>query len=250
MPRPADGSTGFAAVACAWVRERIDPLLDGELGAGDEARLQGHLSACPACRSEVALARSLQGAVRDGLPPLTCPPEVTARVMEIARREEAERDLRAASADRARPRPEARSPGGLAGRLADLLGGSGFLRPALAAAALALLLAAPFVYRSLLAPARPGTPAVATLPPSGTAAPGAETGATGGATGTTGTAGYSPEEVAVARAQARLVLAYVAQVGRNAGRAVQDDVFADGIVRPTRHAVESLGVVPAPRRKP
>jgi anti-sigma factor RsiW len=250
MPRPAEGTTRPAAGACAWVRERIDPLLDGELAAAEEAKLQGHLSACPACRSEVALARSLQGALRDGLPPLTCPPEVTARVMQIARREEAGRALprsRARSEARPEARPESDGSGGLAAWLAGLLGGSGLLRPALAAAALVLLLAAPFVYRSLLAPGRPAAPAVATLPPSQTAAPGAEA---GGAAAAAGVEGYSPEEVAEARAQARLVLAYVAEVGRNAGRAVQDDVFADGIVRPTRRAVESLSAVPAPRRKP
>ncbi len=228
MPRPADGPAG----ACAWVRERIDPLLDGELAASEEVALQDHLADCPACRSELALARSLQGALRDGLPPLTCPPEVSQQVLAIARREEAERARRPAR-------------GGLGARirsgLADWFGGGGLLRPALAAVALAALLAAPFVYRSLLGPARPQAPAVATLP----AAPAP------GASGAQG-ASYSPEEIAEARDQARVVLAYVAAVGRDAGRAVQDDVFAEGIVRPTRRAVESLGTarIAEPRRTP
>ncbi len=251
MPRPADGAGGSGRPvgnACAWVRERIDPLLDGELAAADAAALQEHLAGCPACRAEVALARSLQGALRDGLPPLACPPEVSRRVMETARRE--------ARAGRGKRRAGA---GGLGSRIRDWLGGRRRLRPALAAAALVLLLAAPFLYRRLVAPSRPATPAVATLPAgpatgetaaAGTEGAGAAVGAQSG--GATRGARYSPAEVAAARAQARLVFAYVAAVGRDAGRAVEDDVFARGIVRPARHAVENLGAAPIaePRRKP
>lgn len=245
MPRSADGSTGLAGGACARVRERIDPLLDGELSPGEEATLHEHLAGCPACRSEVALARSLQVALRDGLPPLTCPPAVTARVLAAARRQEEERERR---------------PGrsGLGARLRDWLGDGGLLRPALAAVALAVLLAGPFVYRSLLAPGPSGAPGIATLP----AGPPPDTGESPDAGRGTALAGsdedggraarYSPAEVAEARAQARLVFAYLASVGQDAGRAVQDDVFGRGIVRPARRAVENLGAVEIaePRRKP
>ncbi len=241
MPRPAEGPIRPTGTTCAWVRERIDPLLDGELAASEEARLQDHLGGCPSCRSELALARSLQGALRDGLPQLACPPEVTARVLAIARREEAE-GARRQAADRP---PAARRSGGLGGWLAGWLGG-GLLRPALAAVALAVLLAAPFVYRDLVRSGGPGVPEVATLPP-GPAAPAPVTDGR-----TAPEPGFSPAEVAAARAQARLVFAYVAAVGRDAGRAVEDDVFAQGIVLPARHAVETLGAAPisASRRKP
>jgi hypothetical protein len=38
-----------------------------------------------------------------------------------------------------------------------------------------------------------------------------------------------------------MILAYVASVGRDAGRAVQEDVFDPGIVRPTRQVVSGIG---------
>ena len=59
---------------------------------------------------------------------------------------------------------------------------------------------------------------------------------------------YTPEQVARAERQARLVLAAVAQVSRGAGRAVQDQVFEQALMRPARHAVESLERVRRARR--
>lgn len=223
MPWRADDGPGDPGlVTCGRVRDRIDPFLDGELPRPEEEALEAHLPDCPDCRSELAMARRLREAMRDGLPLLACPPEVTAEVLRIARQEAGE------TATGTAPRPRRPSPG-LAERLLDWIGGGGVLRPALVAAALVLLaVAAPVLYRSVV-PSSPHSPAAvaerAPEPP------------------------YSAREVAEAEEQARVVLALVASVGRDAGRAVQEDVFDPGIARPTRRIVEGLqagGLAPAP----
>lgn len=221
MPWRADEGPGDPGlVTCGRVREWIDPFLDGDLPRPRGEALEAHLEACPDCRSELAMARRLREAMREGLPMLSCPPEVTAEVLRIAREEAAGAPGTARAS---------RRPARIAGRLAAWLGGGGVLRPALVAAALVLLVvAAPFLYRSVV-PSAPGTQPGAA--PVAVQAP-----------------EYSPEEVAEAEAQARLVLAYVASVGRDAGRAVQEDVFDPGIARPTRRLVEGLqaaGLAPA-----
>ncbi|HEX6201022.1 MAG TPA: zf-HC2 domain-containing protein [Thermoanaerobaculia bacterium] len=226
MPWRADDRPGGPGPGgpCERARERIDPYLDDDLGPREAAEVEAHLEGCPDCRSELAAARRLQAAIRDGLPLLSCPPEVTAEVLRIAR----------AEAEAATPalRPEP------AGRLAAVplperlrrFFAAGALRPALAAAAVLLLLvAAPLLYRAVTGP---------------------EPGREGAEVATGGEPTYSPEEIARAEEEARLVLAFVASVGRDAGRTVQEEVFADGIGRPTRRMLDSLeaaglGVAPA-----
>lgn len=226
MPWRADGVPGDPGlVTCRRVREWIDPLLDGDLARPEEEALEAHLPDCPDCRSELAMARRLREAMREGLPLLSCPPEVTAEVLRVAR-EKAAGPARDAP-DRAGSAPR------LAQRLAGWLGGGGVLRPSLVAAALVLLLlAAPLLYRTVVpAPDRGGAPATVAV----------ETPADA----------YSAEEVAEAEAQARMVLALVASVGRDAGRAVQEEVFDPGIARPTRRIVEGLqagGLAGTPER--
>lgn len=225
MPWRADDRPGDPGlVTCGRVREWIDPFLDDELARPQEEALEAHLGECPECRSELAMARRLREAMREGLPLLSCPPEVTAEVFRVAREEAGETG--------AAPRASGRRPSpGLGERLAAWLGGGGMLRPALLTAAVVLLiLAAPLLYRSVVPPAtdRAGAPTTVaddTLEPP-----------------------YSAEEVEVAEEQARLVLALVASVGRDAGRAVREEVFDPGIARPTRRIVEGLqagGLVPA-----
>lgn len=214
MPWRADGVPGDPGlVTCGRVREWLDPFLDGDLARPEEEALEAHLPDCPDCRAELAMARRLREAVREGLPLLTCPPEVTTEVMARVAREAAD----------APPAGPARR---LAGRLPTWLGG-GALRPALVAAALLLLvLAAPLLYRSVV-PSGSEEPAGVAEAPS---------------------APYSPEEVAEAEEQARLVLAYVGSVGREAARAVQEDVLEAGIGRPAQRLVEGLqaaGLAPA-----
>ncbi len=234
MPWRADG-----AVDCARARDWVDPYLDGldgldgpeDLESGEDGSepeagldpvhrlaLEAHLADCPDCRAEIALARRLRDELREGLPLLSCPPEVSDEVLRIAAAEAAEREAEAA-------RPARGGRPGLAERLRGWLTGGGALRPAFAAAALlALLLAAPVLYRSVLGP-EPGEPRTA----SGDGAPAG-----------TEELEYTAAEVAEAEEQARMILAYVASVGRDAGRTVQEDVFDRGIVQPTRRAVEGL----------
>lgn len=217
---PGDGAAGPGSSACERARDRIDPYLEDELSRREAGEVEAHLAECPDCRSELAAARRLREAMREGLPMLACPPEVTARVLAVARAE-------AEAAERTSGGPGKES---VPRRWLVWLG-EGWLRPALAAAAvLALLVAAPVLYQAL-APAPPGeAPAVA---------------------GTEGEPAYSAEEIARAEEEARLILAYVASVGRDAGRTVQEEVFTEGIGRPARRMIEGLeaaglGLEPSP----
>ncbi len=61
---------------CAWVSEKIDPYLDGELSA-EESRVFGrHIDACIDCRKELTLAQTVLNELR-GLPAQSCPDRVT-----------------------------------------------------------------------------------------------------------------------------------------------------------------------------
>ena len=218
--RRADGGPGAGALACERARDRIDPYLEDELSWRQAGEVEAHLAACPDCRAELAAARRLRAAMRDGLPMLACPPEVTARVLAVARAE-----AEAAEGTSGGPVEDSRL------RRWRAWLGEGWMRPALAAAAVLLLLvAAPLLYRAL-APAPPGEAPVA-----------ARDG---------GEPAYSAEEIARAEEEARLVLAYVASVGRDAGRTVQEEVFTEGIGRPARRMIEGLeaaglGLEPSP----
>jgi hypothetical protein len=104
-----------------------------------------------------------------------------------------------------------------------------------AVAALLLVVAAvPFVVRNLLAPEGSGR----------TAGPRQAVQAPERPTPPERAGEYTPEQVAQAERQARLVLATVAQVSRGAGRALQDQVFEQAVMRPARRAVESLEQIP------
>lgn len=61
---------------CAWVSDRIDPYLDGELSAGDSRAFDDHTEACVNCREELTLAQAVLNELRD-LPAQTCPDHVT-----------------------------------------------------------------------------------------------------------------------------------------------------------------------------
>lgn len=234
MPWPADPARRAAGAGnCARFRESVDAYVDlePEPGAGldredaggglepaERAALEAHAAGCPDCRAELALARRLRQGLRDGLPLLSCPPEVSAEVLRIARLE--------AEAEAARDRGRSGSEGRLSQRLRAWLTGGGTLRPALVAAALLLLLlAGPLLYRTV---AGPGDTA------------GERPGVAGGGSEPAPGDTFTEAEVAEAEEQVRLVLAYVASVGRDAGRAVQEDVFDPGIARPTRRAAEGL----------
>jgi|GEM_PF-1490948 len=242
MPLPAE-------LSCDSVRDRLDPLLDGDLGQIDEAAVRQHLDACAACREELQLAHKLRDALRSGLPALTCPPAVTAEVLRVAREE-----ALGAPAQRRTSAPVAARPAWW-----DRLHAWLAVRPAaspvaswVAVAALLLIVAAvPFIVRTVLSPERSGsaTQATQTTRP---ALPAPSTGSTGSPAAESPE--YTPEQIARAERQARLVLAAVAQVSRGAGRTVRDQVFEQALMRPARHAVESLEQIDAPadrqRRQP
>jgi anti-sigma factor RsiW len=69
---------------CSNVLERIEPYLDGELGATERATFESHVLVCVDCGAELALARRLDM----GLNAITleaCPPSVTAAVFAHAK---------------------------------------------------------------------------------------------------------------------------------------------------------------------
>ncbi len=94
---------------CLWVRERIESVLDEELGADALTTFHSHVDVCAECRRELARARRVLQELH-ALPELYCPDRVVDGVM--AGLEE-------------RPRAAGRN------RLADWFG---VLRPALAGA--------------------------------------------------------------------------------------------------------------------
>jgi hypothetical protein len=145
--------------------------------------------------------------MREGLPMLSCPPEVTARVLAVAQEE--------ARGQGEAPRPTLLRWWAWLGE-----GAPRPLRPLWAAVAVLLLLvAAPLLYRSMMPPPAGEAPEVAAGE---------------------GETRFSAAEIARAEEEARLVLAYVAAVGRDAGRAVQEEVFTGGIGRPARRLIEGL----------
>ncbi|HUP42363.1 MAG TPA: anti-sigma factor [Thermoanaerobaculia bacterium] len=220
MPWRADGGAGPSPPECERARDRIDPYLEDELPRREAAEVERHLAACPDCRAELAMARRLREALRAGLPMLACPPEVTDRVLAIAREESGEAAAGVPGAIPVGRRPTLRSePVGRRPVLRRWFDGGG-LRAALAAAAVLLLLvAAPLLYRAVVPPPSAEAPELA----AGEGEP-----------------AYSAAEIARAEEEARLVLGYVAAIGRDAGRAVQEEVLAGGIGRPARHLIEGL----------
>lgn len=61
---------------CAWVSDRIDPYLDGELSADESIVFDNHVDTCIDCREELALARTVLAELRE-LPEQICPDSVS-----------------------------------------------------------------------------------------------------------------------------------------------------------------------------
>ena len=74
-------------LSCEAALDLIEPSLDGDLDAGEEARLRAHLAACAACAAELAFAQRVQRELR-ALPQPEVPPELLARVVQAGRRGE------------------------------------------------------------------------------------------------------------------------------------------------------------------
>ena len=63
---------------CAWVRDRIEEFVEGELGDAERTAVAGHASACPECEREIALSRSIRAEL-PALPVFALPPAVVER---------------------------------------------------------------------------------------------------------------------------------------------------------------------------
>ena len=98
---------------CAWIRERIDSFIDGELTTAEQSILESHTKGCFACRHELELATNVLSEIRS-LPKKKFSDALTARVFE---------QIEDASGGKERPRRPAGWFGGL--------WRSGTLRPAL-----------------------------------------------------------------------------------------------------------------------
>lgn len=173
--------------ACAYVLDRLDAFVDGDLPATEVEEIKAHLDTCRDCTDELAAARSLKEQLH-GLPKLRCPDSVVERV--IARAEGTSSKARWLAVGR--------------------------FRWAAALAATILVVAALNLGRD-----RPS-------PPSDSQ--------------------YSREEVALAKYQVELTLAYVAQVGRRSLSTVGKTVIEDKIIVPVRDSLmrNLLGRTDAP----
>jgi len=71
------------AAICLWVREQLEPLIDGDLEPAQVEELRGHLATCEACREHHAEASSLPtrlAVVRAPEPPVSLVRDVLRRV--------------------------------------------------------------------------------------------------------------------------------------------------------------------------
>jgi anti-sigma factor (TIGR02949 family) len=69
-----------ARVTCHELRGRLDDFLDGELSAGDTARLVRHLAGCPECRALVDHERAVLEGIRHALQSGDVPHWLEARI--------------------------------------------------------------------------------------------------------------------------------------------------------------------------
>lgn len=75
-------------MTCAAVERRLEAYLGEELTPDDENRLARHLTDCPKCAAEVALAERVEVELA-ALPAYDAPPELIARIKTLARQEQA-----------------------------------------------------------------------------------------------------------------------------------------------------------------
>ena len=71
-------------MSCDEARELLEPWLDGDLPAGQAARVRVHIDRCAGCAAELDLAARIQSELRS-LPQHDCPPEVLQRVFNTGR---------------------------------------------------------------------------------------------------------------------------------------------------------------------
>lgn len=71
---------------CEESLDVLEAYVDGDLPAGEAARLREHLERCPSCAGELALARKIQSELR-ALPLPDCPPAVLEKVRQAGKGE-------------------------------------------------------------------------------------------------------------------------------------------------------------------
>jgi anti-sigma factor RsiW len=203
----------------------LEPFIDGELAAAQRQAVERHLAGCAGCAASLAEARELAGALR-ALPELACPPAVTAAVLAHARADVASAGGAGAGNRRMAgaatlPFPGPRRTAPRAEQSARTLPPpSATFRGWRAAAAAALLVAAGA--SALLLVEGNGlrnSPASSTAASAGQPAP-----------------PLTPEELARAEIEVKLALAYLTEVGRDAGTTVRDEMV-DNVFAPTHRAL-------------
>jgi predicted anti-sigma-YlaC factor YlaD len=69
-------------MTCQRIEELLSAYLEGELGAGEKAEVDGHLAACPGCAALVGLMRETTGALA-GFPEVDPAPGLLAKLYAI-----------------------------------------------------------------------------------------------------------------------------------------------------------------------
>lgn len=216
---------------CDRVLDLLEPFVDGEVSAEEQALVQAHVERCPTCARELSIARRIQTELR-ALPQPELPPHLA-------------KDLLGIDPAQARPRELGSTHRGRSG--------AGSLRK----------FPRPGSGRDFEAPAR-GDRAPSARRSSSAASQPWRWAAVGGLAAVlvaallvlwTAPFDSSPQvvdqptpsaaEIAQAEAEARYALAQVAAVSRRAGLELRDDVLAPHLVQPmTRNLTDSLRTVP------
>ena len=198
------GRSPEGPLTCETAAVLLEPHADGELTGEPLAALTAHLERCPACREELESAREVAESLR-GLPTLTCPPSVTEAVLAAAAKDAAQ-ESRASQEPLSNVSPfqAPQQTTQKASRRA-----ARFWRPALAAAMLAAAIGAAFWIQDRTTPSQEELAHAAIM---------------------------TPEEIAQTEIEVKLALAYLTEVGRDAGVTVRDEMVAN-VVLPTHRAL-------------
>ena len=200
---------------CGQVLEDLESYLDSEISDG-AAAIQEHLATCSDCRIELELASRIRSELRSW-PELDTPPHVLREIFQAVGSERF-------GAGEAPPRPSARKP-----EPSHL----NTRRPAWAALAAAVFaavaLGTSLYWTSRDTPSVAPESALAELPTVATT----EIDPARIGPARIDPARIDPAEIARATEEARLALAYFAQVSRRTGLKVRDEVLIERLVKPS-----------------
>ena len=97
-PTSTSASVGVAELTHELVRQQLSDYLDDALGESMRRRIDRHLAGCPACAVYLDALRVTVRGVQQ-LPAAKAPRGAAARIVEQARREQAQRERTAPGAD-------------------------------------------------------------------------------------------------------------------------------------------------------